>query len=669
MKTPAIICQLWESNWPAVVQMLRQSPVVLLCFRNTYSEDQRAAVVAAGGRLVDIESLLDDTEVAQLAALATDTEQRTAEAFQQTAWADYCSDKPIPADTLAEIVSGNLQLFLKQSYQRIDALERCLEHFDIRLVALNEEYSEVPSLLMQWAKQHHLQTLHLMHSVPKCRPYAIHERADADHYAVGSAITVDWLADLGVNPDRVHVTGFPGWDAYAPLLPEKASIKRNLGARLGIDPEPMWLTYFTTWASATSAFVDPEIYQKDIRSVLEACGAAWAAGREFHLIIKDRPQNLHFGKRMIDALVRTLKLPKHHIHYSADKTHELLVASSLVISSGSNLSIEAGMAGIPAVTLLDESQWLLGPCWADCGLPELEGYELSEWLVSQFDALDGPSTFGLQPIERFASPSGDGQSTQRVAALLAELAELGESVGDGMVERLWQRQGRNEHPPIATSQESSAHLLGLLDTAPQRVLILGNATGATASRLRESWEQVACYGVEFGAAPDAQTGLDGVLPGTAPTVDVAGWRLPAGCFDTLIINDVLERLYNPWQFMLDIHELLNPGARVIVSVANVRSIQMLTSLAAGHWSYGESGPLGWDKIRFFSREELTAMLVQTGYQVGDVVRHVDGKTPMLDFSNQSHLSVNLGPLALHEVDEHDWADLRTEKFVARAIRA
>ena len=176
MKTPAIICQLWESNWPAVERMLRRTPTVLLCFRNTYTDDQRAAVVAAGGRLVDIESLLGDAEVAQLSALALDAEQQVQQALQQPAWDDYCAGMNIPPDRLSNILSDGLHPFLKRAYQCIDALERCLQHYDIRLVALNEEYSEAPSLLMQWAKKHGLKTLHLMHSVPKCRPRARRRR-------------------------------------------------------------------------------------------------------------------------------------------------------------------------------------------------------------------------------------------------------------------------------------------------------------------------------------------------------------------------------------------------------------------------------------------------------------------------------------------------------------
>jgi hypothetical protein len=260
--------------------------------------------------------------------------------------------------------------------------------------------------------------MHLLHGLGLARLYNVHHSVACDFYAVGSAYSSLGPAELGAPVDHIEETGFPRWDHYANLSCNRDDLRSELGACYGLDPSIPWITFFPTWASYTSAYIDREIYRKSLASVFNAVLPLAKSGKHFHLIVKDRPNNAHFGPSLSKALEATLK---DRFLYVTESTEEFVASSSLVISCGSNMSVEAGIVGTPAINLIDDPQYIFGPCFPDCGLLEMNGEELATWMHRNFDSIGNGVSSQLQPLDRFCGPNRDGKSAERVALLMEKI--------------------------------------------------------------------------------------------------------------------------------------------------------------------------------------------------------------------------------------------------------
>lgn len=90
--------------------------------------------------------------------------------------------------------------------------------------------------------------------------------------------------------------------------------------------------------------------------------------------------------------------------------------------------------------------------------------------------------------------------------------------------------------------------------------------------------------------------------------------IPKESLDYIIIGDVLEHLYNPWQAIANLKEYLKEGGVFVASIPNIKHAVALQSLFNLDWQYKDSGLLDRTHLRFFTKEEIEKMFINTGFE-------------------------------------------------------
>ena len=152
----------------------------------------------------------------------------------------------------------------------------------------------------------------------------------------------------------------------------------------------------------------------------------------------------------------------------------------------------------------------------------------------------------------------------------------------------------------------------------RRVLDVGCGTGSFGASLRK---RTGCevWGVESNAPsiPKAEENLDKVLHGYfGPELD-----LPAGYFDCIVFNDVLEHMPDPASALALARALLSSGGRVVASIPNIRHFPTVWRLViCGEWEYKEFGILDKTHLRFFTRLSIIRLFQEAGF----TIQRIDG---------------------------------------------
>lgn len=159
------------------------------------------------------------------------------------------------------------------------------------------------------------------------------------------------------------------------------------------------------------------------------------------------------------------------------------------------------------------------------------------------------------------------------------------------------------------------------------LLDVGCGDGAFAEGLRRErqagGQPLEIWGLELNeeAAARAAARLDRLLVGPA---EISVGELPAGFFDCVVLNDVLEHLARPEQLLQALHRVLAPGACLVASLPNVRHFANVWDLAVrGDWTYQDEGIRDRTHLRFFTRASMRELFEQAGYRL----RHQMGINP------------------------------------------
>ncbi len=170
----------------------------------------------------------------------------------------------------------------------------------------------------------------------------------------------------------------------------------------------------------------------------------------------------------------------------------------------------------------------------------------------------------------------------------------------------------------AEAQRISEILVGEHSSA-RTILDVGCGDGAFAAGLREerraAGQQLEIWGLELDeqSAERASERLDRVLTGSA--TDRAA-DLPAGHFDCVIFNDVLEHLAWPEHILSDLQRVLGPGGVVVASIPNVRQFFNVWDLAVrGDWEYHDEGIRDRTHLRGFTRASMRGLFERAGYRL------------------------------------------------------
>ena len=145
-----------------------------------------------------------------------------------------------------------------------------------------------------------------------------------------------------------------------------------------------------------------------------------------------------------------------------------------------------------------------------------------------------------------------------------------------------------------------------------RILEIGCAAG----RFRLNFgDWVEYWGVEpvEDAAEEARTHGIKVFVGTYDSVCE---QLPAGYFDVVVCNDVIEHMSNPDEFLASVKGKLAPGGALVGSVPNVRFWgNLINLLIRRDWKYEDSGVLDRTHLKFFTRKSLKRLFESAGHRI------------------------------------------------------
>lgn len=144
-----------------------------------------------------------------------------------------------------------------------------------------------------------------------------------------------------------------------------------------------------------------------------------------------------------------------------------------------------------------------------------------------------------------------------------------------------------------------------------RALDIGCARGHLLQELvLRGWK---CMGIDADAADVATCIARGLV---AVEIDITtGFPESLGKFDLVVLGDVLEHLPDPLRVLQNVHLLLNPGARIVVSVPNVAHLSVRAQLLFGRFRYSSRGILDNTHLRFFTRQTAFELLVNSGFTV------------------------------------------------------
>ncbi|MBA4373180.1 MAG: hypothetical protein C0402_10010 [Thermodesulfovibrio sp.] len=149
---------------------------------------------------------------------------------------------------------------------------------------------------------------------------------------------------------------------------------------------------------------------------------------------------------------------------------------------------------------------------------------------------------------------------------------------------------------------------------PKKVLEIGCASGATGRRIRELLRVEYYAGVELSeaAAIIAREHLDQVFVADIENTDLTSLGLQRGAFDLLLVLDVLEHLYDPWNTLSVLTQYVKPDGYIVASLPNVQNIAVVNDLLKGRWQYSSAGILDATHLRFFTLESIIPLFSGAG---------------------------------------------------------
>lgn len=178
---------------------------------------------------------------------------------------------------------------------------------------------------------------------------------------------------------------------------------------------------------------------------------------------------------------------------------------------------------------------------------------------------------------------------------------------------------KSQRPIDIYYQSERRELLPYIPRQGSKLLDVGCGEGAFAMMLKRECGYTEAWGMEFDdkAAQVAATRLDRVLHGDAAQTLA---DLPDGYFDLVCMNDVIEHLMWPEEFLNRLRAKLSPNARIFCAVPNIRQYRLLWNLLQYQdFEYTDGGLLDRTHLRFFTRRTFLSMLNRAGYEPVSVV--------------------------------------------------
>lgn len=188
--------------------------------------------------------------------------------------------------------------------------------------------------------------------------------------------------------------------------------------------------------------------------------------------------------------------------------------------------------------------------------------------------------------------------------------------------------------PSSYYSMSRPEMLNYVPSSASNILEIGCGAGSFASLLKSQRPSVELWGLDIqaGCCDEMKMIFKEYIHGNFENDDI---QLPLDYFDCVIMNDVLEHLYDPWKVLNKIKQYLHSDGYITLSVPNMRYYNILVDLIFNkRWSYVDKGVLDKTHIRFFTKNSLESMLTECGYRIVSVdginSRYVSKKYALLN---------------------------------------
>ncbi|MFS4416758.1 class I SAM-dependent methyltransferase [Maribacter sp. 2307ULW6-5] len=157
-------------------------------------------------------------------------------------------------------------------------------------------------------------------------------------------------------------------------------------------------------------------------------------------------------------------------------------------------------------------------------------------------------------------------------------------------------------------------MLALMPKTCNTLLDVGCGEGTFARQIKES-HGAEVWGIELMEGPGkrAEEVLDKVFIGSCTSFLK---ELPAGYFEVIYCNDVLEHLEDPYSFLDGLKSKLAPNGVIISSIPNIRYHSAFKKIVLQKkFEYERHGIFDKTHLRFFTQSSIAKMYTDLGFQI------------------------------------------------------
>jgi 2-polyprenyl-3-methyl-5-hydroxy-6-metoxy-1,4-benzoquinol methylase len=666
VKRKAILSHLWGVQFEALRQFLiMHEPMAVITPRGSLSSEMQVFVTQTGGSVVWVGEFFGTPPIGDDATLLT-----------QECWAHLETQQTIAGlpqqgarDRLTNIIVDRLNADLPAALTVLKNLTKASDQFDIGFLVTSEEVTCRGKVITAWAKAHGVPSLHLAHAIALIDPYTVHDQLHADKLAVFGRRGMEGYLDLGISEDRMVATGNPAWDIYSGLRKKKNECRQQLDRKYALDPDLPLVVFGTTWAANLSACCNADVFADSIRAFFGAIRTLRARGIDVNAVIKDRAANELTGQQSCAKIHEAMGLTDLPYHYAVDDTQFFAVAASVLIAVDSNYLVEAMLADTPAINLMNPTGQLMGPCFeAESGILDAEPEGLGDAIARVLtDDSTRSAMLGMAAKRAgyYNYGHGDALAAVRVANAMTAMAKQLPLRGQHFV---WKEYLDVESAGLEPDYHTvgRADLAAMYSNTPTTILDVGCAAGSTAALLKQRFPKSRVWGIEMNraAAQLANSKLDRVLVGKFEDFDLEKEGIVKGTLDAVLLADVLEHMYNPWDVMVKLRPFMSPTGQVLISIPNVRNLLLMDELSKGNFTYAKSGLLDITHIRFFTFKEILRFCKETGYRVIASQNAIDLRLSQFFKEHQAKAvsDINMDRVTLKNVTREELIEVCTIQF-------
>jgi 2-polyprenyl-3-methyl-5-hydroxy-6-metoxy-1,4-benzoquinol methylase len=384
------------------------------------------------------------------------------------------------------------------------------------------------------------------------------------------------LRSWGVDDRRITVLPNP----MTPLLRQKSQWldKKAVRRKLRLEENQPIAFFAAQPFTGLSALDDPSQVNETLYRILDlACLIP-----EFYFIVKFHPNDAHRGKpERMRRFIEEQTLPNVRLLVSED-SHELILASDVVISGTSTCLWEATVLDRVAVAFVNQ-----------------------EYTRQLFPYNSNSGVIRTDNIKELMKILRDVARRKENPSMIASRAPIKPAYSNSKC------SGYFDDPRW--------EVFSLIPPKAKTLLDIGCGAGWLGEKIKAT-RQCFIVGVEKDreAGKRANQILDAVF-----IQDIEKFPLPfrERSFDCIVISDLLEHLVDPWETLRRLVGLLSDDGVVIISIPNIGHYTTLLSLIAGHFEYKDEGILDRTHLRFFTHEGIKNLLERSGLGLIKMLRN------------------------------------------------